>query len=104
MRGHYLEIHQKGNNIVTTNPLNWSTDTLYAARELNKGAVLRSFNKVIPKVCDAQVYDGLLWVNKPKFPGSFLYNNPNYHIGDFNLFYANVRENALARVGYFWKR
>lgn len=103
LKGHYPELHQPGNNIVSTNPLNWSSDTLYAARDLNKGAVLRSFNKVIPKVCDAQVHDGVLWVNKPKFPGSFLYTNPNYHIGDFNLFYSNVRENAVARVGYFWK-
>lgn len=103
LKGHYPEGHQAGNNIVSTNPLNWSSDTLYASQELNKGAVLRNFNKAIPKVCDAQVHDGLLWVHKPKFPGSFLYKNPNYHIGDFNLFYSNVRENAVARIGYFWK-
>ncbi|WP_353481670.1 DUF3089 domain-containing protein [Haliscomenobacter sp.] len=101
LKGHYPEIHKKGNNIANTNPLNWSSDTLYASRELNKGAVLRSFKKIIPKVCDAQVHDGLLWVNKPKFPGSFLFNNPNYHIGDFNLFYQNVRENAATRVSSF---
>lgn len=103
LKGHYPQGYQAGNNIVSTNPLNWSSDTLYASQELNKGAVLRNFNKAIPKVCDAQVHDGLLWVNKPKFPGSFLYKNPNYHIGDFNLFYSNVRENAVARIGYFWK-
>lgn len=104
LKGHYAEFHRRENNIACTNPLNWSSDTLYASRELNKGAVLRNFNKVLPRVCDAQVHEGLLWINKPKFPGSFLFTNPNYHIGDFNLFYSNVRENAQARIGYFWKR
>lgn len=87
--------------LVCQNPLSWQLDTNYVSKTENIGAVLRNFNKVNSKVCDAQVHEGLLWINKPKFPGSRFYNNPNYHIGDYNLFYLNVRENVGVRVKNF---
>ena len=62
---------------------------------------MRNFNKVLPNLTDAVVEDGLLWVAKPKFPWSFLYNTPRYHIIDYNLFYVNVRKNAQARAEAF---
>jgi len=43
----------------------------------------------------------VLWITKPKFFGSFVLTNPNYHIADFNFFYANVRKNAVQRVEAF---
>jgi hypothetical protein len=40
-------------------------------------------------------------VQKPRFPGSFLYRIRNYHIGDINLFYLNIRHNVETRLkGY----
>ena len=30
--------------------------------------------------------------------GSFLVKNPNYHIGDYNLYYVNIRENVIERM------
>jgi hypothetical protein len=50
---------------------------------------------------DAQPHENVLWVNKPVFPGSFLIVTKNYHAGDFNLFYMNVRNNAKQRVAAF---
>lgn len=87
--------------IICQNPLNWQLDTSYASKIENQGAILRGFKKVYPRVCDAQVHDGLLWINKPQFLGSKLYKNPNYHVGDYNLFYYNVRQNVWVRVGRF---
>ena len=81
-----------------TNPLNWDTTDVYADFKLNKGAVLRNFNKVFPHVTDAQIHESILWSSKPKFPGSFLYTATNYHIGDINLFYLNIRENMQTRI------
>lgn len=83
---------------IVTNPLTWTNDTVYAPVSLHKGAVLRKFNKLFPAVNDAVVHKDLLWVSRPKFPGSRLYRSRNYHIGDINLFYVNIRENLQQRV------
>jgi hypothetical protein len=87
-----------------TNPLLWVTNETYAPKQLNRGSVLTKFNKVYTHVTDAQLNNGLLFVKKPKFPWGFLYFTKNYHIGDINLFYINIRENVRRRIGMFWKR
>lgn len=95
--------NENGNSYVT-NPLTWTTDTLYAPKELNKGSVLTKFNKVYKQTTDAHISNGLLYVKRPKFPWSFLYTTKNYHIGDINLFYLNVRENVGQRIRSFTKK
>lgn len=87
-----------------TNPLTWSTSTGYASKHMNDGSVLTKFNKIYKNTTDAQVSNGFLYVEKPKFPWSFLYFTKNYHAGDINLFYINIRENIRQRIGAFWKR
>jgi hypothetical protein len=94
---------EKGNSFVT-NPLTWTTDTVYAAKKMNSGSVLFKFNKVYKYTTDAQINKGLLWVKKPKFPWSFLYFTKNYHAGDINLFYVNIRENVERRIDHFLKK
>jgi hypothetical protein len=94
---------EKGNSFVT-NPLTWTTDDQYASRKLNKGSVLLNFNKVYKHTTDAHISNGLLYVKKPKFPWSFLYLTRNYHPGDFNLFYLNIRENIRQRIVSFTKK
>lgn len=86
---------------VCHNPVTWTTDTLQVEKSRQKGAVLRDFKKTRTGLCDAKVHNGILWVHRPKFPGSRLIKNPNYHIGDFNLFYLDVRENASLRLQTF---
>jgi hypothetical protein len=99
----YFLKNENGNSYVT-NPLTWTTDSLYAPRELNKGSVLTKFNKVYKQTTDGQISNGFLYVRKPKFPWSFLYQTKNYHIGDINLFYLNIRENIRQRVNSFNKK
>jgi Protein of unknown function (DUF3089) len=94
------EKHKKG-TIVVTNPIIWNTKNIYASRFYNEGAVLQDMAKIHPQLVDAQPHDNVLWVNKPVFPGSFLIVTKNFHLGDFNLFYMNVRNNAKARVTAF---
>lgn len=90
---------------VVTNPLNWHfQDTSIAPRSMNSGAVLRNFNSVRSGVVDAQIHGNVLWTCKPRFPGSFLIRKKNYHIGDYNLFYVNIRNNVRTRINMFWKR
>jgi hypothetical protein len=92
----------RGNTFVT-NPLTWTTNDQSAPRSLNKGSVLYKFNKIYKQTTDAKINNGVLWVKKPKFPWSFLYFSKNYHPGDINLFYMNIRENIRQRIDAFVK-
>lgn len=100
----YLPSYVKPENgaSVVVNPLTWKTDGEYAPRKLNKGSVLYNFNKIVPATTDALVSHGVVWVRKPRFPWSFLFFTKNYHAGDFNLYYMNVRQNSKLRIeSYF---
>lgn len=88
---------------VVVNPLSWTTDTATAPKSLHRGAVLYKFNKVVPHTNNATIHGNMLWISRPKFPGGFLYKSKNYHVGDYNLFYVNVREDVRRRINLFWK-
>ena len=99
----YIET-EKGLSLVT-NPITWKTDSTYASKKKNTGSVLLKFNKIYKRTTDAQIYEGIIWVRRPKFPWSFLYSTKNYHIGDINLYYMNTRENIGQRINsYFHTR
>lgn len=102
-RGHVPKGYSMGDSILVTNPISWKTDTQQATKDESDGAVLRDFDEVLRQIMDAQVHQSILWANKPKFPGSIFFLRRNYHVGDFNLFYLDVRENVKTRVGAFWK-
>lgn len=89
--------------VVVTNPLLWDTSKAFAPRTLNDGAVIRPFEKVRPGNVSAEVRGPVLWSSKPQFPGSFLILRRNYHVGDLNLFYVDIRKNAVQRVEEFRK-
>lgn len=97
-------IGKEKNNVVVTNPLTWRIDSTHASIALNKGGILYNFDKVIPRLTDAQKQGNILWVRRPKKFGSFLIRLKNYHIADYNLFYVNIHEDVERRIGYFWKR
>lgn len=86
-----------------TNPLTWTLNETAAPASLNKGGILRDFNKVIPGLVHAQVHGNILWVNKPRFFGSIFLTMKNYHIADYNLFYSNIRKNVETRIEFFLK-
>jgi len=90
--------HLEGQDIVVTNPVTWSDSKKESEKQEQVGAVLRDFHKVWPALVETQIHEDMLWVNRPKFPGSFLFTTKNYHIADYNFFYADVRQNAQQRV------
>ncbi len=102
----YVPSHVKAekDTMLVVNPLTWTTDENPASSNLNKGAVLKNFNKVVRKAVSAQVKGNILWSSKPNVPFKFLFFKKNYHIGDINLFYVNIRENVKKRIAAFWKR
>ena len=88
-------------SIAVVNPITWKTTNEIADKSLQKGAVLYNLNKVYTKTQNAQAEGGALWVSHPRFPGSFLYRKKNYHAGDINLFYVDIRRDASRRIAYF---
>lgn len=89
---------------VVVNPLTWTSVATPASSKLNLGAVLKNFNRVVPHVVSTQIHDNILWSSKPNVPGKILYTQKNYHVGDINLFYMNIRENVAARIKAYFKR
>lgn len=83
---------------IVVNPLTWKQDTGYASIFLNTGAVLKNFNKVKKEIVDAQIHQNILWTSKPKFFGNIFLKSKNYHVGDINLFYSNIRQNIRTRI------
>ena len=87
--------------ITVVNPVTWKTTNEIADKTLQNGAVLYNLNKVYTRTQNTQAEGNALWVSHPKFPGSFLYTKKNYHAGDINLFYVDVRNDASRRIAYF---
>ncbi|MES2645369.1 MAG: DUF3089 domain-containing protein [Bacteroidota bacterium] len=86
---------------VVVNPLTWTLDTLPASKKLNRGAVLFKFNKPKKHAVSATVSGNVLWSSKPHFFGSIFYTSKNYHVGDINLFWKNIRDNVEERVNAY---
>jgi hypothetical protein len=90
-------LNEKRESIVV-NPLSWNTDTLRVSRRQNEAAVLFQFNRPYKHTNGAQIHSNVLWIEKPRFPFSFIDRRKNYHPGDINLFYLNIRNNVKRRV------
>jgi hypothetical protein len=89
---------------VVINPLTWTNETSVVSSKLNKGGVLKNFNRVVPRVVSAQIHNNILWSSKPDVPGKIFFTQKNYHVGDINLFYINIRENVAARINTYLKK
>jgi hypothetical protein len=85
---------------VVINPVTWDT-TPFAQRELHKG-FLYSNGEFYKKSFDTHTADGVIWITTPHFPYRYLaFTLRNYHTGDVNLFWEDIRKNSLLRVQSF---
>lgn len=89
---------------VVTNPLSWTTNESFVSDRFNKGGVMMKFNKIVPNVVDAQVSGNILWSCKPNIFGKIFIRQKNFHIGDINLFYVNIRDNVRCRIDHYFKK
>lgn len=100
-KGFYPSYYNAGlNDAICTNPLTWKTDEQYAPKELNSGGIGPNFNFVKNPV-DAQVKDGMLWINKPYVRGRMFIKTQIWHKADINLYWMNIRENVALRIANF---
>ena len=102
-KGHVPErFYDPERNTAVVNPISWTTDTAWAPRTEHDGAVLYNYDKgIYPKLVGAGIHEGVLWADKPKFFGSIFFTRKNYHIADYNLFWLDIRRNAVTRVASF---
>lgn len=85
---------------VVINPVTWDT-TAVAERKQHKG-FLYSNGKMYANSFDTHTANGVIWISTPHFPYRFLtFTMQNYHSGDVNLFWEDIRENSLLRVKAF---
>ena len=96
-------IQEENFKSIVVNPLTWTTDETFVSAKLNKGGILQNFKKIVPGVVDAQVHQNVLWSCKPNVFGKFFFTKKNFHIGDINLYYMNIRENVRTRIENFLK-
>ena len=96
-KGNYPKKRDVYKGSVTTNPITWDdakTTELYE----HKG-FLYSNKKIYKNVLKIEITDGLVWSTNPKFPMRFFMSfMKNYHVGDINLFWQDIRENAELRT------
>ncbi|MBA3665163.1 MAG: DUF3089 domain-containing protein [Bacteroidetes bacterium] len=88
-------------DVPCVNPLTMKSNEEYADASLNKGGITLKF-AVNPHPCDAMVHGNFLWIHKPAQRGYYRIGR-SYHLADINLFYMNLRTNALLRVEEYWK-
>ena len=95
----------KGSAMLCANPLTGGASaaapasanlgTLKTDAEAKTGELLKG---IIPARCDGR---GFLLIGEPIDLGRFIFPGNNYHVYDYNLFWANLRADALTRLAAF---
>ena len=82
-------------------PITWTTEAdLPNPRDAHGGAVRESFRNKNPGSITARLHPGgVLWVDQPYMflVGKWLHRD-NWHVGDFNLFWSDIRDNVHDRL------
>jgi len=82
---------------VASNPITWDI-SMSTKREDHKG-FLYSNGKMYDKALKIEVIDGMIWTTLPRFPHRlFAIFKKNYHVGDVNLFWVDIKKNSELRV------
>ena len=86
-------------SIAVTNPVSISDTSGWSKRSIKKKAILWKYNIAYEKTHDTRIMGDMLWITQPRFKGGivglFL---KNYHAGDFNLFYGDIRSDIKRRL------
>jgi len=86
-----------------SNPVTWNSQTS-SVRAAHKG-FLFSNGKMYTQALQVFVREGILWTSLPHFPYRiFALNKKRYHAGDINLFWEDIRENAVLRTKAYFKK
>lgn len=86
---------------VVVNPITWKTDEVWSEKKDHQGMVMKRYKKVLPQKFEAKVEGSILWVTEPDVFGKAFISLDNYHIADINLFWMDIRKNAILRSQTF---
>lgn len=82
---------------ITSNPILWN-DQRTAQSYLHKGT-LNTDKKIYEAAVSIECIDGMVWSTVPKIPKRFFLSFiKNYHFADINLFWEDIRLNAVQRA------
>tara|TARA_R110002033_G_scaffold36589_1_gene75145 strand:+ start:2317 stop:3282 length:966 start_codon:yes stop_codon:yes gene_type:complete len=96
-KGSYPKNKNVYKGAVTTNPITWD-DAKSTTLNQHKG-FLYSNGKLYTKALKIEITDGMVWSTNPKFPLRFFMSFvKNYHVGDINLFWQDIKENVELRT------
>ncbi|MCH1401678.1 MAG: DUF3089 domain-containing protein [Schleiferiaceae bacterium] len=95
-----VEPTSNGVMVGVVNPLSWNTSSLEVPAADNPGALVFESGEVLTGLIGAQIQDGIIIADRPKFRGSWLIRTKDYHRGDVNLYYMSIRGNLEARLDY----
>ncbi|MDP2067641.1 MAG: DUF3089 domain-containing protein [Lutibacter sp.] len=85
-----------------SNPIDW--DNSNESEQSDHKGFLFTNNKIYKQALEVYVKDGILWISVPHFPYRLLVlGKKGYHAGDINLFWEDIRENAVLRVESYLK-
>jgi hypothetical protein len=88
---------------ITSNPVTW--DTTKTTELYQHKGFLYSNKKIYKRALKVEITDGLVWSTNPIFPMRlFMSFMKNYHVGDINLFWQDIRENAELRTRTWRKK
>jgi len=96
----YLKWYQ-GKAVI--NPITWDLSA-FAPKSAHKGFLFTN-NKVYVKVFETHLIDGAIYIDRIKFPLGFLgRKSTNFHRGDVNLFWEDIRDNARLRTSHYFEK
>ena len=85
------------------NPVTWHADTVPSAPSAHGGVVLASGRYAFPGALSARVDRGVVLVDLSPLPADWLFRRENWHAGDINLFWADIRTNLRTRTRAYFK-
>ena len=98
LKGVYPENWDYGNHVSSINPINWTIDSNISYHDEHEGILLPNRFLLFKNTLSASNHKGLLWLERPKNILLRLYPSRNYHPGDYNLYWKNIRDNFINRM------
>lgn len=99
-KGYSDEYTNKHNeSIQVHNPVDITKTSGWESKRNKKEAILWQYNIAFTSTHKTRVQGDMLWITRPHFRGGILgIFMRNYHAGDFNLFYGDIRRDIKRRL------
>lgn len=93
-------VKRENGNSICVNPVSWNTSTETVPKEKHIGAMGMDSIKICRHCLSTSIdpEHKILWVDVPQDANSKLSKFKNLHVADYNLFYLDIRQNALTRI------